>query len=352
LLDRGGTFDLGIAIVHSAVQPSEPPIVVIGASAGGVEALVKLVGGLTSELGAAVVIVLHLPATGTSLLPDILRRSGTLPVIPAGEDEPLEANRITVAPPDHHVLVVDGRLVLDHGPRENGCRPAADPLFRSAARARNRGVIGVVLSGSLDDGVSGLRAIKEAGGIAVVQDPNDALTPSMPSTALAHVRVDHVVPADAIAPLLLRLSRQLRANPSPTAETSRPNPAGELRNPSEMPGEPTPLTCPDCGGVIWEEADGELTRFRCHVGHSYSAESMLELQSDSVETALWTALRVLQERTDLLRRLAARQRKSGNDFSARSFERRAEEVADRAGVLRQAIAHGEATVAQEAGATP
>jgi two-component system, chemotaxis family, protein-glutamate methylesterase/glutaminase len=338
--------------VSSAAQPVSPPVVVIGASSGGVEALVKLVGGLTDELEAAVVVVLHLPATGTSVLPEILRRSGTLPVVPAGDDQPLEANCIAVAPPDHHVLVVDGRLVLDHGPRENGCRPAADPLFRSAARSRDSGVIGVVLSGSLDDGVSGLRAIKEAGGIAVVQDPKDALTPGMPSMALAHVPVDHVVPADAIAPLLLRLSRQLRGNPIPMAETSHPNPVGEQQRPSDMPGEPTPLTCPECGGVMWELADGELTRFRCHVGHSFSAESMLELQSDSVETALWTALRVLEERADLLRRLARRERKRGHEFSAKGFDRRARKVSERAKVLREAIGRDEARAADEAEVTP
>jgi two-component system, chemotaxis family, protein-glutamate methylesterase/glutaminase len=210
----------------------------------------------------------------------------------------------------------------------------------------------VVLSGSLDDGVSGLRAIKETGGIAVVQDPNDALTPGMPSMALAHVPVDHVVPADAIAPLLLRLSRQLRGNPIPMAETSHPNPAGEQHRPPEMPGEPTPLTCPECGGVIWELADGELTRFRCHVGHAFSAESMLELQSDWVETALWTALRVLEERADLLRRLARRQRDRGSSFSAQGFVRRAREVTEQAEVLRAAIGRGEATAADKAEVTP
>ena len=285
------------------------------------------------------------------MLPDILRRSGRLPVVAAGHDQALVANCIAVAPPDHHVLVVDGHLVLDRGPRENGCRPAADPLFRSAARARHSGVIGVVLSGSLDDGVSGLRAIKEAGGIAVVQDPKDALTPSMPAMALAHVPVDHVVPADAIAPLLLRLSRQLRGNPMPVTDTRHPNPIGEQRNPSNMPGEPTPLTCPDCGGVIWEQADGGLARFRCHVGHSFSAESMLELQSDSVETALWTALRVLEERADLLRRLAGRQYGRGNKMSAGNFDRRAAEVADRAEILRSALDRGEAA-ADEVKLTP
>ena len=163
-----------------AAQPRTPPIVVIGASAGGVEALLKLVRGLTDELGAAVVVAFICPRPAERAA-DILRRSGRLPVVAAGHEQALVANCIAVAPPDHHVLVVDGHLVLDRGPRENGCRPAADPLFRSAARARGGGVIAVVLSGSLDDGVSGLRAIKEAGGIAVVQDPKDAQTPSMPA---------------------------------------------------------------------------------------------------------------------------------------------------------------------------
>lgn len=324
--------------MNSAVQPGTLPVVVIGASAGGVEALVKLVGGLTEELGAAVVVVLHLPATGTSVLPDILRRSGALTVLPAVDDQPLEPNCIAVAPPEHHVLVVDGKLVLDRGPCENGSRPAVDPLFRTAARARHGGVIGVVLSGALDDGVSGLRAIKEAGGIAVVQDPNDALTPSMPASALAHVPVDHVVPADGLAPLLLRLCRQLRGQRVRMEETGNPNPAGEQRKPADMRGEPTSPTCPECGGVLREEADGELLRFRSHVGHSFSSESMLDLQSDSVETALWTALRVLEERAELLRQLARRQRERGSEYVARGFERRAERVTTRADVLRQAIA--------------
>ena len=136
------------------------------------------------------------------------------------------------------------------------------------------------------------------------------------------------------------------------AGTSHPNPDGEQHRPSDMPGEPTPFTCPECGGVIWELADGELTRFRCHVGHSFSAESMLELQSDSVETALWTALRVLEERADLLRRLAGRQHERGHEFSAKGFERRAREVSERAEVLREAISRGEAAPADEAEVTP
>jgi two-component system chemotaxis response regulator CheB len=338
--------------VEHAVQPPKPPVIVIGASAGGVEALVKLASGLTEEVAAAIVVVLHIPATGGSVLPDILARAGDLPVFSASDEQVLQANCITVAPPDHHLLVIDGRLKLDRGPRENGCRPAADPLFRSAANARDSGVIGVVLSGSLDDGVSGLRAIKEAGGITVVQDPHDALTPSMPAAALAHVPIDHVVPADGLAPLLIRLSRQLHGKPTPMNETEHPNPPGEQKTPAEMPGDPTPLTCPECGGVLWEEDDGELVRFRCHVGHSFSVDSMLELQSDSVETALWTALRVLEERGQLMRRLGERQGERGNEISARSFRRRAEEVGDRAAILRRAIERPEAVPPDEAEMRP
>ncbi|MFL5877553.1 MAG: chemotaxis protein CheB [Solirubrobacteraceae bacterium] len=328
--------------VHPAPDPPDPPVVVIGASAGGVEALVKVVSGLDPSVEAAVIIVLHLPATGNSVLPDILRRAGPLPVVSATNGQPLEPGCIIVAPPDHHVLVEDGNIVLDRGPRENGSRPAADPLFRSAARARATRVIGVVLSGALDDGVAGLRAIKEAGGVAVVQDPNDALTASMPATALAHVPVDHVVPAGGLAQLLLRLVREVAARTADVKQsTDNPNDEREIRSPDEMRGPPSSLTCPECGGVMWEDGRGDLLRFRCHVGHSYSAESMLELQGDSVETALWTALRVLQERMHFLDGLANRQRKRGNQYAARGFDRRARAVQQRVEILRRAIARGE-----------
>jgi len=328
--------------VHPAPDPPDPPVVVIGASAGGVEALVKIASGLDPSVEAAVVVVLHLPATGNSVLPDILRRAGSLPVVSATNGHPLEPGCILVAPPDHHVLVQDGKIVLDRGPRVNGSRPAADPLFRSAARAGASRVIGVVLSGALDDGVAGLRAIKDAGGVAVVQDPNDAVTSSMPATALAHVPVDHVVPADALAQLLLRLVREVRARPADVKQsTDNPNDDRDIRSPDEMPDPPSSLTCPECGGVVWEDGQGDLLRFRCHVGHSYSAESMLELQGDSVETAMWTALRVLQERMHFLDGLADRQRSRGNEYAARGFDRRARGVEQRVEILRRAIARGE-----------
>jgi two-component system, chemotaxis family, protein-glutamate methylesterase/glutaminase len=332
--------------VHPAPDPPDPAVVVIGASAGGVEALVKIVSGLDPSMEAAVVVVLHLPASGNSVLPDILGRAGSLPVVSATNGQPLERGCIIVAPPDHHVLVEDGKIVLDRGPRENGSRPAADPLFRSAARASASRVIGVVLSGALDDGVAGLRAIKDAGGVAIVQDPNDALTPSMPATALAHVPVDHVVPASGLAQLLLRLVPEVCARPADVNTAGNPTDRNDPKSPSEMPGSPSSLTCPECGGVTWEDGEGDLLRFRCHVGHSFSAESMLELQGDSVETALWTALRVLEERMHFLDGLAERQRKRGNEYAARGFDRRARGVGQRVEILRRAIARGEALADQ------
>ena len=317
-------------------------IVVVGASAGGVEALVQLTRSLPNDLPAAVFVVLHVPSTGTSALPDILSRQGKLPAAHVKDRDPIEAGRIYVAPPDHHLLLRTGHVHLARGPRENGHRPAVDPLFRSAAREYASRVIGVVLSGALDDGTAGLAAIKQRGGLAVVQEPTDALYPGMPGSALANVPVDHVSPAASMGALLARLTRQ------PAAEVLGPAPVDmtvevEVEGFSleaiegEHPGRPSGFSCPDCNGVLWAIQDGQLERFRCRVGHAWSPESLLIHQSEGLEAALWIALRTLEERAALSKRLAEPARRRGHLITATRFEEQATEAQQAARLVRNLL---------------
>jgi two-component system, chemotaxis family, protein-glutamate methylesterase/glutaminase len=317
-------------------------IVVVGASAGGVEALADLAASLPADLPAAVFVVLHVPSTGTSALPDILSRHGPLPAGHVKDGEPIENGRIYVAPPDHHVLLRSGHVHLARGPRENGHRPAVDPLFRSAARQYGSRVIGVVLSGALDDGTAGLNAIKTRGGLAIVQEPVDALYSGMPESAQAHVPVDHVEPAAAMGPLLARLT----AEPAGEVPHSAPDDMEvevEVEGFSleaiegEHPGRPSGFSCPDCNGVLWEIQDGDLQRFRCRVGHAWSPESLLTQQSEGLEAALWIALRSLEERAALARRLAEPARRRGHTITAGRFEEQAAEAQQAARLIRNLL---------------
>jgi two-component system chemotaxis response regulator CheB len=317
-------------------------IVVVGASAGGVEALVDLAASLPSDLSAAVFVVLHLPATGTSALPEILRRHGPLPAAHVRDGEPIQPGRIYVAPPDHHVLVRTGYVHLSRGPRENGHRPAIDPLFRSAAREYATRVIGVVLSGALDDGTAGLLAIKSRGGVAVVQNPEDALYPGMPGNALEHAQVDHVLAAASMGKLLTRLLADLAeppADPAPTGMRVEVEMEGFSMEAFEgiHPGRPSGFSCPDCHGVLWQIKDGGLERYRCRVGHAWSPESLLTQQSEALEAALWVALRSLEERAALARRLAEPARRRGHAITATRFEEQAAEAQQAARLVRDLL---------------
>jgi two-component system, chemotaxis family, protein-glutamate methylesterase/glutaminase len=317
-------------------------IVVVGASAGGVEALVELAASLPGDLSAAVFVVLHLPATGTSALPEILRRHGPLPAAHVRDSEPIQPGRIYVAPPDHHVLVRTGHVHLSRGPRENGHRPAIDPLFRSAAREYAARVIGVVLSGALDDGTAGLLAIKSRGGIAVVQNPEDALYPGMPGNALEHAQVDHVLAAASMGKLLARLLADLAeppADPAPTGMRVEVEMEGFSMEAFEghHPGRPSGFSCPDCHGVLWQIKDGGLERYRCRVGHAWSPESLLIQQSEALEAALWVALRSLEERAALARRLAEPARRRGHAITATRFEEQAAEAQQAARLVRDLL---------------
>jgi two-component system, chemotaxis family, protein-glutamate methylesterase/glutaminase len=318
-----------------ALEPRD--LVVVGASAGGVEALRSFVAGLPADLPAAVVVVLHLPAGGTSALPAILGRSGPLPAVSARNDMELVPGRIHVAPPDHHVVVDDGVVTLSHGPTENGHRPAVDALFRSAALARGARVIGVVLSGALDDGTAGMVAISARGGVTMVQDLDDALYQGMPGSVMRHVRVDDVLPAHELGEAVRRHAGEL-------VETSGlPAPSALLRmetrfaaqktvEVNEM-GDPSGFSCPDCAGTLLE-VDAERKRFRCRVGHAWTADALLEAQAGTLERALWTALRTLEEKVSLARKLGMDARNRGSGRLAERYSRTEEESAHAADVLR------------------
>ncbi|WP_433271960.1 chemotaxis protein CheB [Actinosynnema sp. CS-041913] len=320
-------------------------LIVVGASAGGVEALRAFVAGLPEDLAAAVAVVLHLPAGGTSALPAILQRSGRLPAVSAKHGMPLRPGRIHVAPADHHLLVVEGAVHLSHGPTENGHRPAVDALFRSAAADRGAGVIGVVLSGALDDGAAGMVAIANRGGLTIVQDPEEALYAGMPSAALRHVSVDHVLPAGKMGAVLRDAvgvevpdgddsSRMLRLEAAFAANDGGADP----REVNEL-GRPSDFSCPDCQGTLVElEVDG--SRFRCQVGHGWTAEALLDAQGVTLEKALWTALRTLEEKANLARRMCADARARGSDLLVQRFQRTEEESTAAADVLRNHLMSG------------
>jgi len=318
-------------------------IIVIGASSGGIESLMEIVSELPRDLPASVFVVVHVSPSGTTKLPEILTRAGSLPAAHPTDNEPIRPGRIYVAPADLHLLLRNGKIRLVRGPKENNARPAIDATFRTAARSYGPRVIGVVLSGSLDDGTAGLAAIKERGGLALVQDPNDALFPDMPRSALESVAVDYCVSTQEIAPLLVRLANE------PITEIAPPVPEDMQKESKiealdmdtiedeEKPGTPSVFGCPDCGGVLWELQDGELLRFRCRVGHAYGAEGLLEAQTESLDTALWSAFRALEEHAALVRRLAAEARKKQRINSAKLFEKRAEAVEREAKVIRRLL---------------
>jgi two-component system, chemotaxis family, protein-glutamate methylesterase/glutaminase len=330
-------------------------IIVIGASAGGVEALSTLVSMLPSDLPAAVFIVLHIPAQSPSLLPEILGRQGLLPATHPQNGEKIRHRHIYIAPPDFHMLVEQEHIHLTRGPKENRHRPAIDVLFRSAALTYGSRVIGVILTGSLDDGTAGMLAIKRRGGMTVVQDPKEALYPSMPESALAHVQIDHCMPLTDIGHMLPALAAEPaqpeEAYPVPQEMKDEVKIAemdmAEL-NRTNHPGVPSAFTCPECGGNLWELHDGELVRFRCRVGHSYSMESMLAGQNEALEQALWVALETLEETASLSDRMVKDAHTRGQHWLARRFEERLQKAEKNAALLRDVLLKNEAMTDDQA----
>ncbi len=306
-------------------------IIVVGASAGGVEALGVLAGGLPADLPAAVFVVLHIGAHKSDL-PWLLNRAGGLPAKHPGDGDAVRGGQIYVAPPDHHMTLDSGHVRLTKGPRENFARPAIDPLFRSAAEEYGADALGVILTGGLNDGTAGLYEVKRHGGVAIVQDPDEAQSASMPRSALAHVSVDHCLPLAAIAPLLGRLVSE-RAN------LLRPHPAIEAQVP-EMTAEftlnrPVAVTCPDCGGALREKALGTLTMYECHIGHRYTAEVILAGQFLAMERFIESAMRSLNERSELCRQMAEKGAAGGRQRWLEAMREAEDQTAPLRGVLER-----------------
>lgn len=322
-------------------------VIVVGASAGGVESLVQLVGGLPTHFDAALFVVLHLPVDAQSHLPRILTRAGPLEATHAVDGAPIHRGRIYVAPPNHHLTLEGGTMRLTLGPRINGVRPSIDVLFRSAARAFGARTIGVVLSGTLQDGTLGLDAIKLRGGVTIVQDPAEAQFSSMPLSAMAGHAVDHIASVSDISSLLVELtSRSVGAQSSLRDVTMTPDPANDLNDvilddetstaasAQKTYGHASGLTCPNCHGSVWEVEDGTMTRIECRVGHAFSIEAFLGEQAVTLEDALWSAIHALQERGATLRRFS---RRFTTQRAADSYAERAEEVERQATVLREGL---------------
>ena len=316
-------------------------LVVIGTSAGGIEALRDLVADLPADFPSPIAIVLHTSPQSPGLLHEILSRAGPLPAINPHGGERLRAGHIYVAPPDHHLLIEPDRVRLSKGPKENRFRPAIDPLFRSAAQVYGPGAIGVILTGNLDDGTAGIWAIKRLGGTAVVQDPADALFPSMPEHALRAVAVDYQLPLHEIAPLLIELTseavpadRAAAADKDLEIEVEIAKEQDPLRMGVEQLGAPSAIACPECHGVLREWKEDPRLRFRCHTGHAYSADSLLAEIGEGVESSLWNAIRALQEGSMLMRHLAEHADIAHGGENSRALRERADELEKQADAMR------------------
>lgn len=299
-------------------------IVVIGGSAGSIEPLRTIVSNLPADFPASIFITVHVAANSPSMLAKLLSRSSSLPATNPLDQEQIQCRHIYVARPDHHLTLEDGRVRVVRGPRENRHRPAIDPLLRTAAREYGPRVVGIVLSGLQDDGSAGLFAVKQRNGIAIVQDPKDAAWKDMPLHAIEYAEPHFVLAASEIASTLVGLARPKKGSVTVDQNPAMRNPNGKngerkprseraleksdinqhTSYPSEGEGLPSVFACPECHGVLWELKSGKISRFRCRVGHSYGPESLATELSAASEAALWAAVRALEEKAAMHRRIA------------------------------------------------
>jgi len=320
-------------------------IIVIGGSTGSLTVLKELVKSLPADLPAAIFIVWHIAPNSPGILPEVLERFGKLPAENARDGQKIEMGHIYVAPPDHHLLVENSHVKVSKGPKENRFRPAVDPLFRSAAAAYRSRVIGVILSGGLDDGVAGLWTVKEFGGTAIVQDLLDAENPSMPLNARKRVEVDYSVPGNELADLLIRLcNEEVEEKKQPMTKKSGKTDVeisiagGDdalLKGVLEL-GAPSYFTCPECHGVLVEIMEGKNIRFRCHTGHAYSSGTLLSEISESVEDTLWSSIRAIDENIMLLKHLSSHLQEQDAELAG-IYEQEASRIYERSQKVREAV---------------
>ncbi|MDR7054243.1 two-component system chemotaxis response regulator CheB [Pseudomonas koreensis] len=323
------------------------PVIVIGTSSGGLAALREFVAELSSDLHAAVFVTMHI-GEQPSVLPNLLVQASPLPVAFAVHEEQIQPGRVYVAPPDKHLLVKKGIIQVSRSARENHSRPAIDPMFRSAAISYASNAIGVLMTGDLDDGVVGLQAIKAYGGLAFVQDPETAEAPSMPSSALRHVNVDGCLPLRELGKRLVQIIEQRAAEANLPAEAQRIEPfatendltedfsKGGSRALDEI-GEIAGMSCPECGGALWE-VEASSPRFRCHTGHAYTAAALFHAQNETLEEALWVAVRALHEKQLLLGRLIQSSKDRGRIGALQEYELASQGLESHKETLRALIA--------------
>ena len=321
-------------------------IIVVGASAGGITALTELLNSIPKDFKATIFVVLHVSPSSPSVLPAILSRAGLLKAIHPVDGEIIKSGLIYVSPPDHHLLLEGNRVLVKKGPKENNFRPSIDALFRSAAYVYGPRVIGIVLSGLLNDGTSGLWSVKRLGGITIIQEPEDAEFPSMPLNVLDYVKVDYSLRASDMGFLLNKLTTE-RASKKPKISKeemaflkmeviiSKQDNAFEMGIMNE--GDLTPFTCPECHGVLVRLIEGKFIRFRCHTGHAYTASSLLADLSKSIEETLWQSMRGLEETTLLLNQISAHFKKEGFKEAAAIFARKADMTTKRARVIHDSV---------------
>ncbi|MBV9271833.1 MAG: chemotaxis protein CheB [Candidatus Eremiobacteraeota bacterium] len=305
------------------------PVVMIGGSAGALEPLQTIVSRLPQDVGAAIFITMHVPPDSASALPHILTRAGTLFATHGIDGAPIAANRIIIAPPNHHLFIEGGTMRVSHGPRENNHRPSIDVLFRSGAHAAGPAACGVIISGTLDDGVAGLVAISRAGGLCVAQDPSEAQFPDMPTNAINTGVVNEVRAASAIPETILAFLSEAPVTESVDADTIAPD--------ERAVGRPSIFTCPECKGTLWELDGEDYLRYRCRTGHAFSPHAMLSNQREVTEAGFWTALRALEERRDLLLKIGSRSRQRGDRHTAGRMESAARQIEHDIVAVEQAI---------------